>query len=71
LGLTLHDERMNSIFVLMKNLLTFCLFILPSSIVVAQQMKLDHWNEEAKTNIRCLPKYGHAEKTAGQRSEYQ
>ena len=29
-------------------------------------MTLDQWNEEAKTNIRCLPKYGHVEKTAGQ-----
>jgi Tfp pilus assembly protein PilF len=29
-------------------------------------MTLDQWNEEAKTNIRCLPKYGYAEKTAGQ-----
>ena len=29
-------------------------------------MTLDQWNEEAKTNIRCLPKYGHAKKTAGQ-----
>ncbi len=50
----------------MKNLLSFCLLILSSSTVVAQQMTLDQWNEEAKTNIRCLPKYGYVEKTAGQ-----
>jgi tetratricopeptide (TPR) repeat protein len=49
-----------------KNLLTFCLFILYSATVMAQQMTLSQWNEEAKTNIRCLPKYGHVEKTAGQ-----
>lgn len=29
-------------------------------------MTLDQWNEEAKSNIRCMPKYGYAEKTAGQ-----
>src|ERR1700724_1191140 len=50
----------------MKNLLSFCLFILYSSKVVSQQMTLDQWNEEAKTNIRCLPKYGRVEKTTGQ-----
>jgi Tfp pilus assembly protein PilF len=50
----------------MKNLLSFCLFIFASSTVVAQLMTLNQWNEEAKTNIRCLPKYGHVEKTAGQ-----
>src|SRR5450755_1132625 len=50
----------------MKNLLSICLLILFSLTVGAQQMTLDQWNEEAKTNIRCLPKYGHVEKTAGQ-----
>jgi Tfp pilus assembly protein PilF len=50
----------------MKNLLAFCLFILSSSAVLAQQMTLNQWNEEAKTNIRCLPKYGYVEKTADQ-----
>jgi hypothetical protein len=62
----LHDCYIDAIFDLMKNLITFCLFILSSSIVIAQQMTLDQWNEEAKTNIRCLPKYGHVKKTAGQ-----
>jgi tetratricopeptide (TPR) repeat protein len=50
----------------MKNLLTFILFILASLSVAAQEMTLDQWNEEAKTNIRCLPKYGYAKKTIGQ-----
>ena len=50
----------------MKNLFAFCLFILASSSVIAQQMTLEQWKEEEKTDIRCLPKYGHFEKTAGQ-----
>ena len=50
----------------MKNLISFSFFILSSSMVIAQQMTLDQWNEEAKTDIRCLPKYGHVEKTADQ-----
>jgi tetratricopeptide (TPR) repeat protein len=50
----------------MKNLLSFCLFIVCSSTLVAQQMTLSEWNEEAKTNIRCLPEYGHAAKSPGQ-----
>jgi Tfp pilus assembly protein PilF len=50
----------------MKNLLTVCVFIFATSTIVAQQMTLNQWNEEEKTNIRCLPKYGHVEKTAEQ-----
>lgn len=33
----------------------------------ANQMTLEQWNKEAKTNIRLLPKYGHAVKTAEQK----
>jgi len=36
-----------------------------------QQMTLEQWNEEAKTNIRLLPKYGHAEKTEAQKKADQ
>jgi tetratricopeptide (TPR) repeat protein len=50
----------------MKNLFIFSIFILVYSTLSAQQMTLDQWNEEAKTNIRCLPKYGYAEKTTAQ-----
>ncbi len=50
----------------MKSLLAFCLVILASSSAAAQQMTLNQWNEEAKTDIRFLPKYGHVEKTADQ-----
>ncbi len=50
----------------MKNLVIFCLFMLLTSTVVAQQMTLSEWNEQAKSDIRYLPKYGHAKKSAGQ-----
>jgi len=36
-----------------------------------QQMTLEQWNEEAKTNIRLLPKYGYAEKTEAQQESDQ
>ena len=51
----------------MKILIAFCLLIVSSTTAVAQQMTLDQWNEEAKTNIRFLPKYGYVEKTTGQK----
>ena len=50
----------------MKIRILFACFILSASAPLAQQMTLEQWNEEAKTNIRCYPKYGHAVKTAGQ-----
>src|SRR5579862_6939652 len=50
----------------MKNLVILSLFISLSSTVFAQQMTLTEWNEQAKTDIRYWPKYGHAEKSTGQ-----
>ena len=42
-------------------------FLLALSIVVfGQQTPLQTWNEEAKTNIRLLPKYGYREKSPAQ-----
>lgn len=41
------------------------------SEVMAQQMTLEKWDEEAKTNIRLLPKYGHAEKNEDQKKADQ
>lgn len=38
-----------------------------SLLAFGQQMTLTQWNEEAKSNIRLLPKYGHAQKTEGQK----
>jgi hypothetical protein len=36
-----------------------------------QQMTSEQWEEEAKTNIRLLPKYGHVEKTEAQKKSDQ
>ena len=38
------------------------------SDVIDKKMTYEQWNEEAKTNIRLLPKYGHVTKTEGQKS---
>ncbi len=43
------------------------ILLLTTITVSAQQMTLTQWNEEAKTNIRLLPKYGNAEKTPTQK----
>ena len=37
------------------------------SDVMEKRMTSEQWNEEAKTNIRLLPKYGHVPKTKGQK----
>jgi tetratricopeptide (TPR) repeat protein len=39
--------------------------------VMGQQMTSEKWDEEAKTNIRLLPKYGHAQKTEAQKKSDQ
>ncbi len=51
--------------------IAFTLFSLTSfgqkySDVMGQQMTLEKWNEEAKTNIRLIPKYGQVVKTEDQ-----
>ncbi len=51
----------------MKALLT-TLVILYSFSAFGQQMSLAEWNEQAKTNIRLFPKYGHIPKTEGQKN---
>ena len=38
------------------------------SDVIDKKMTFEQWKEEAKTNIRLLPKYGHAAKTEGQKA---
>src|SRR4030095_14797394 len=50
----------------MKNLLLFFLLITSAYTISAQKMTLEEWNEEAKENIRCLPKYGHVQKSPEQ-----
>ncbi len=50
----------------MKLILTSIIILFASS-VFAQQMTLEAWNKEARTNIRLLPKYGHIQKTEQQK----
>jgi len=50
----------------MKQILTSIILLFTSS-VIGQQMTLEQWNEDAKTNIRLLPKYGYAQKTEAQK----
>lgn len=45
-------------------MLTLLFLALP---MFGQQMTLEQWNEEASTNIRLIPKYGHVQKTDAQR----
>jgi len=57
----------------MKTILTLAITLLSLTTFgqrfgeVMQQMTLEKWNEEAKTNIRLLPKYGNAQKTEAQK----
>ena len=39
------------------------------SDVMGQKMTSEQWNEEAKTNIRLLPKYGYITKTDEQKAD--
>lgn len=54
----------------MKHILTSVILLLAST-VFGQQMTLDQWNKEAKTNMRLLPKYGHVQKTKEQKQADQ
>jgi len=49
----------------MKYTLTF-IAILVSQLCIAQQMSYQEWKEQAKTEIRLLPEYGHVSKTKEQ-----
>ena len=59
----------------MRKILTFTITLLSLttfgqkySDVMETKMTSEQWNEESKTNIRLLPKYGHAIKTEGQKA---
>ena len=52
----------------MKLLLTITAIVSFSIACSSQQMTLTEWNEQAKSNIRLSPKYGHAKKTEEQKS---
>jgi len=49
----------------MKNILTLVITFFTLT-TFGQQMTSEQWDEEAKTNIRLLPKYGHIQKTEEQ-----
>ena len=51
----------------MKQILTSIILLFTSIATFGQQMTLEQWNEEAKTNIRLLPKYGQVQKTGEQK----
>ena len=50
----------------MKQILTLFILVFAST-VFGQQMTPEQWNEEARTNIRLLPKYGLVQKTEEQK----
>jgi len=52
----------------MKSILTTLIITIYSLTSFGQQMTLDEWNEQATTNIRLLPKYGHVAKTEEQKN---
>jgi Tfp pilus assembly protein PilF len=52
----------------MRNILTLIITIY-SLTSFGQQMTLDEWTKEAKTDIRLLPKYGYAVKTEEQKND--
>jgi tetratricopeptide (TPR) repeat protein len=47
------------------------IFLLISAVSIAQQSSYSSWQEDEKTNIRLLPKYGNAPKTDEQKASDQ
>lgn len=62
---------MKRILTLAITLLTLTTFGQKVSEVMGQQMTSEKWDDEAKTNIRLLPKYGHVQKTEAQKKSDQ
>ena len=54
----------------MRHILTLIITLLAAS-AFAQQITSAQWEEEAKTNMRLLPKYGHMPKTEAQKQSDQ
>ena len=52
----------------MNRIIAIIIFTLFALTSFGQQMTLDEWNEQAKTNIRLLPEYGHAQKTEDEKA---
>jgi len=59
---------MRKILTVTITLLSLTTFGQKYSDVMDKKMTSEQWNEEAKTNIRLLPKYGHVTKTQGQKA---
>ena len=59
---------MRKILTITITLLSLTTFGQKYSDVMDKKMTSEQWNEEAKTNIRLLPKYGHVTKTEGQKA---
>ncbi len=55
----------------MKTGLIIALLCLLAVTTFAQQMTPEEWNEQAKTNIRLLPEYGHVPKSENQKNADQ
>jgi tetratricopeptide (TPR) repeat protein len=62
---------MKKILLLSITLFSLTTFGQKVSDIMGQQMTLDKWNEEAKTNIRLIPKYGYITKTEEQKKADQ
>ena len=58
---------MKIILTLTITLVSFTIFGQNAGETKEQTMTLEKWNEESKTNIRLLPKYGHVRKNDAQR----
>jgi tetratricopeptide (TPR) repeat protein len=62
---------MKKVLTLAITLFTLTIFGQNVSELMEQKMTSEKWDEEAKTNIRLLPKYGHAQKTEAQKKSDQ
>lgn len=61
-----HPNSPGIFSIIMKPALTFIILFITFS-AFAQQMTLEEWDKESKTNIRLLPKYGWQTKTISQK----
>lgn len=66
----IKDEYSDTTNYKMKNILIPILTLFTFT-AIAQQITIEQWNEEAKTNIRLLPKYGYSQKTDAQKKSDQ
>jgi hypothetical protein len=55
----------------MKSIFTTLIITMYTLITFGQQLTLEEWDQQAKTNIRLLPKYGYAVKSEAQKKADQ